>query len=417
MAKRRGNNEGSVMKRKKCPNCSKVASSAREDNLKICKNCGEALPKEGIWMTQTTIGVNPSNGKPIRKSFYGKTRKEAVDKMNKVLNDLSEGSYSEPTIITLEKWLKDWLSGRKPHISESTWITYETKIRVHIIPELGSLKLKDLKTRDIQKLLNDKFENGRTDGKGGLSPRSVKYIYQTLNTALQQAKKERIINYNPAEAVELPKGENKEMKTLSVDELKIFLETAKSSPLYPAFILVFYTGLRRGELLGLSWSDINFNNGTLTVRKQLVKGKKYKDTKTPKSRRTITLHKDAIEVLKNHKKKQNEIKLILGQTYQDNGFVFCTDDGKPLDPDNFSKHFQRILKRAGIPKSRFHNTRHTFATLALEAGVELKTVQEILGHSSISITGDIYSHVTAKMQEEAANKVGGVMADCIKNNS
>lgn len=385
MAKRRGNGEGSIYKR-----------------------------KDGSWMASISAGIDPATGKTKRKTFYGKTRKEAAEKMNKTLHEIKTGSYIELATVTLEQWLTDWLNGRKPHIAESSWNAYDTMIRVHIIPALGKVKLKDLKTRDIQNLLNDKFENGRSDGKGGLSPRSVKYIYQTLNSALRQAVRERLLSYNVTEAAELPKQEAKEMTTLSTEDLTKFLEAAKESPQYTAFLLEFYTGLRRGELLGLRWKDIDFKKGTLTVRQQLVKGKKIKDTKTSKSKRTITLYKDALEALKTHKKKQNEIKLMLGPNYQDNDLVFCTQEGKPLDPDNFTKQFQRLLKKAGIPKTRFHDTRHTFATLSLEAGVPLKTVQEILGHSTISITGDIYSHVTPKMHEEAANKMGGVLAGCMK---
>ena len=386
-----------------------------ENNLKTCKHCGTALPKQGIWMSQATIGFDPTSGKPKRRSFYGKTRIEAFDKMNKALYELNTGNYCEPATITLGKWLNDWLEGRKPHIEEETYQGYETQIRVHITPAIGKIKLKDLKTRDIQKLLNDKFKKGRVDGKGGLSPRSVKYIHQTLNTSLNQAVRERIISHNPAEAVELPKKEGREIKTLSTEELKKFFQAAEESPWYTAFLLEFYTGLRRGELLGLRWQDLDFDQGLLKVRQRLSKYKIIKvGTKTPNAKRAITLHTDIMEVLKKHQFQQNEMKQLLGPAYQDNDLIFCNGKGSPLHPDSFTKHYQRFLEKAGLTKTTFHNARHTFATLALESGVGIKTVQEILGHSSISITGDIYSHVTKKMNDDAANKMSRVITGCLE---
>ena len=208
---------------------------------------------DGRWVAMITTGINPATGKPKRKAFYGKTRPEVVKKMNEALVDLEKGTYIEPATITLEKWLNDWLEGRKPHLAENTFNDYEKFIRVHINPTLGKVKLKNLKTREIQKLLNDKFQNGRADGKGGLSPRSVKYIYQTLNASLRQAVKERVIPFNPAEHCELPRQQKKEMRVFTMDELARFLKTAQEiSPHFTAFYLDIGSGLRRGELLGLT---------------------------------------------------------------------------------------------------------------------------------------------------------------------
>lgn len=365
--------------------------------------------KDGLWMAQATVGINPQTGKPRRKTFYGKTRREVAEKLNAVLHEIQQGSYIEPSQVTVEQWLTDWLEGRKPHIEESTWSSYEVMTRCHITPTLGKVKLKDLRTRDIQALLNDKLTED-------LSPRTVKYIYTTLNMALKQAAKERLIAYNPAEGTELPKQTKKEMKTLTRQEVAQFLQVAKESRHYPAFLLELAAGLRRGELLAVKWETIDFSKRTLSIKEQLVRAKeglKFKGLKTVKSRRTLTLPSDIIEMLRIHKKRQAELKLMLGPAYEDNDLLFCTEDGKPLDPKNFVRHFKGLLKKAGLDV-RFHDLRHTFATLSLEAGIPVKTVQDMLGHTTSAMVMDVYGHVTQDMHEAAAATIGEVLAECIK---
>ena len=385
--------------------------------------------KDGTWIAQVTVGIKP-NGSPNRRTFTGKSRPEVVKKMNEVLVELDKGTYIEPAKVTLEKWLTDWLEGRKPHIAENTWNAYDTMIRIHITPELGKVKLKNLKTREIQKLLNEKFT-------GGLSPRSVKYIYQTLNAALRQAVKERVIAFNPAEHCELPRQERKEMRVLNVKELGIFFETAQeTSPHFVALYLDVTTGLRRGELLGLTWDCVDLKEGIITVKQQVTiskeKGPVLTGLKTEKSRRKIKLDTDTLGLLKFHQKRQENKQKMLGDEYQDNGLVFAMDDGKPINPRTFTKHFEGIIEKHNnkveqtgkekklpsekieamkLPKTRLHDLRHLHATLALESGIDLKTVSSNLGHASISITADVYGHVTEKMKDDAATKIGAAVAD------
>ena len=373
--------------------------------------------KNNRWVAQATVGINP-DGKAKRKSFYGKNRKEAVEKMQTALSEVREGTYSEPTKETVEAWLNKWIEGRKPHITYNTYIAYYRVINCHINPAIGKVKLKDLKARDIQSLINEKFENGRRDGKGGLSPRMVKYINQTLRTALEQAIKERIIKFNPTDGVELPKSRTEEMQTLSRQEIGKLLKAAEGTQNYNAYMLALGTGLRRGEVLGLQWKDIDFKEKSLTVRRQLTStenGVKHDlPLKTEKAKRTIFLSDEVIEALKNQKKQQNEHRLLLGEDYQDHDLVFCKADGSPISPRVFLEHFEKHLKDAEVKHIRFHDLRHTFATLSLESGVELKTVSEMLGHSTISITGDIYSHVTDKMRMKAADTMSGILQEAIK---
>lgn len=376
--------------------------------------------KDGRWVAQATVGIDRQTGRPKRKTIYGKTRQEVAKKLTKILHEVQTGNYIEPSSITVKKWFEDWLEGRRPHIEEKTYLGHELMIRRHIVPALGAMKLKDVRTRDIQNLLNEKLASG-------LSVRTVKYIYTTLNMGFKQAVRERLITFNPAdsEAVELPKDREKERVMPAREEMAKFLATARRhSKHYAAFVLELATGLRRGELLALRRTSIDFKKKLLMVREQLVrssKGLEFKDyLKTKKSRRVIRLPDNVLAVLEAHIKEQDrwkaELRLRVGgekafkEIYQENDLLFCTDEGKPLDPDNFTRHFKMLLKKAGLMDIRFHDLRHIFATWALEDGLPVKIVQDIMGHTTSKMLMDIYAHTTADMQEEAAQRIGGVMA-------
>ncbi len=374
---------------------------------------------DGTWVSQITTGYHPTTGKPKRRTFYGKTKAEVIKRKNNALVELEKGNYNEPTKITLGEWIREWLNDRKPHLAESTYDVYEMLIRIHIEPTLGRVKLQSLQTRRIQKLLNEKFVNGRVDGKGGLSSRTISFIHQALNGCLNQAVRERIIQFNPAEHCELPKQDYKESDVFSWGQLETFLKMAQEkSPHFAAFYLDIATGLRRGELLGLRWDDIDFANNSISVYRQLVRSKTegliFKGLKTKKSKRTIKVDNSVIGVLKMHKTRQNKQKLSLGEIYKDSNLVFCTEFGSPLEPRNFYRHFCLLIEKANLPHTRLHDLRHLYATIALESGVDLKTVSSALGHSSIRLTGDIYAHVTDKMQSKSAVRVGTAIANCSK---
>ncbi len=369
--------------------------------------------KDGRWCGQVTVGQDPKTGKLKRKYIYGDTRKEVARKMTELLHKVNRGTYIKPSNMTVKEWLDKWLKGRKPHLAENSWRTYEMMKRCHIVPILGNVKLKDLTTRQIQDLINEKMVNGRIKGEGGLSPRTVIYIYTTLHAALNQAVKEKILPYNVAEPVEVPKQKKKEIKPYDKDQVNKLLNTAKNTFYYTPLFLELSTGLRRGELIGLKWRDLNFENQILFIKRQLIRtqedGLIFKDPKTEDSVREIKLNDKVIAELKSHKIKQNENKLYMGEKYQDHNLLFCQENGKPLNPRNFMKGFKDIIKKAGLPDIRFHDLRHGFATLSLENGVPAKTIQDILGHSTISTTLDTYSHVTEEMQEDAANIIGQIL--------
>ncbi len=365
---------------------------------------------DGTWTAQITTGHDPKTGKLKRRTFYGKTRSEVAQKMAKTVNEVNNGSYVEPSNITLEQWLYDWLKS-KVNIEDETRKIYEKNIELHIAPVLGKMKLKDIRHRDIQAFIREKSLNGRLDGKGGLAPKMVKNIFRTLFSALKQAHKERLTIYNEAEEVELPKVKKKEIKTLSVEEVSKFLSFIKEHPNYVAIRLDLFCGLRRGELLGLRWKDIDLKKGIIKINQQIVTSKRIKNLKTASSKRTITLYGNIIDLLKEHKSKQNEVKLLLGTSYKKElDLVFCHGDGSPLSPKVFYNQYKTLLDRAGLESISLHALRHTAATLMLEAGIPAKTVQEILGHSSISTTLDVYGHVTPKMQNDAAQKMNEIIS-------
>lgn len=386
MARKRGNNEGTISRR-----------------------------KDGTWCAAATVG-RKEDGRPKRVFFYGKTRQEVADKLCNALNDLRRGTFVEPGKLTVAEWLDIWLTEyKRPSIRPTTYDSYEMIVRCHLKPAIGSLKLKELRPEHLQRLYNEK-------AKGGLSNTSVRYIHAVIHQALEQAVKNQLVVRNVSEATTLPMPKKKEIRPLTLDQVKRLFQAVEEERLFPAIYLELNTGLRRGELLALRWRDIDLKVGTLSVRQGLVRvGNRdakegeprtkliFQEPKTAPSRRTIPIPEDALAELKRWRAKQAQEKLLLGEAYQDNGLVFCTEDGKPIEPRNFTRRFEAMLKRANLPRIRFHDARHTFATILLELGEHPKVVQQILGHSRIAMTLDIYSHVSLDMERRATARLNEVL--------
>lgn len=365
---------------------------------------------DGLWTAQIIVGYDLKTGKPKRKSFYGKTRQEVANKLAEVIQELNTGTFIEPSKITFGEWLDKWLvEYKKSQIKPTTYESYEVIINTHIKPALGNIPLAKLQPHMLQAFYNDRLESG-------LSTRRVHYCHTIIHQALKQSVKEGLLPRNVAEATSPPAIKNKQMRPLSEDELMKFLDVAKDDRLYAAYVVAATTGLRRGELLGLCWDCVDLEQGIIVVKRQLVPLKKKglileETTKTKSGKRTVVLPEDTIRELKTHRKRQAQEKLLLGEAYQDHNLVFCTEKGTPLDPRNFTRHFKRLLKKAGLPTDiRLHDLRHTYATLLLKRGVPAKIVQELLGHSSITITLDLYSHVTLEMQKLAVESLNGLLS-------
>jgi integrase len=372
----------------------------------------------GTWTGQITIGTDPETGKLKRMSFSGKTRKEVKDKMTAAMADMQRGTFVEPNDLTIEQWLNMWLYDyMKPHLRPSTWSSYEMIIRLYITPRIGTIFLKNLQPEQLQLFYNDLLESGRADGKGGLSNKTVREVHSVIHGALKQAVKNNLVIRNAAEATAPPRKIKHEMQTIDADQVVQFLNCARNDRLYAAFLLEFNTGIRRGELLGLQWKDVDLETGTISICRSLVriynKGKtelSFQEPKTAAAKRTLPITAEVVAALKNHKKQQIEERLAFGSEYEDNDLVFCSPKGTPLDPRSFTRHFDTLLNKAGLPHIRFHDARHTVATLLLEQNEHPRVVQELLGHSDISTTLGTYSHVSSDLKRKAAEKLSAVLA-------
>ena len=378
MAKRRANGEGSIRKR-----------------------------KDGRWEGRYTAGHNPATGKQIFKNVLGKTQAEVREKLKKALLECERIDYTKTGQYTVGIWMDAWYENvAQIKVRASSHQTYKGYIEHHIKPYIGTIPLEKLTTMDLQKLYRKLLTKGRVDRieakdqPKGLSAKTVRNINQVISSAMDLAVTQKIILINPTKACELPKVEHKEMQTIPMEQLEAFLKEARETGVYEMYYIALATGLRRGELLGLKWQDIDWKNGIIKVRRQVarVDGEIMEaPLKTKNSYRAVSISQQAIEVLKTQKEKTND------------QYVFPSPNGGPISPDSVNNMLKRVLARAGIPKVRFHDLRHTFATIALQNGVDIKTVSGMLGHFSAGFTLDTYAHVTTSAQKEAAKTMGQVL--------
>lgn len=366
--------------------------------------------KDGRWAGE--VSYISQNGEERRKFFYGKSQQEILDKIKKFNAEVEGNRVIEPQKLKVGEWLLEWLElYKKPHIRPKTYEQYEAIIRVHINPQIGKQKLQQLQSRHIQRIYHA-LANQK------LSPRTIYLVHLVLRMALDQAVKERIIHENPVRATIPPKVKKKTAEVLSIEEQDAFLKALKGERLAPIFLFLITTGVRRGEALGLKWSDIVIDmdgNMTAHIRRSVVRAKDpegefntklfIEDTKTEKSKREIPLLEFTAKVLKAHKVQQNKEKLKAGSEWEDSGFVFSTRFGGVIEPSVLYREFRRILKKAGLEGVKIHTLRHTFATRLLELGTHPKVVQELLGHEDISTTLNIYSHVSPEIKRRAAEKL------------
>lgn len=384
--------------------------------------------KNGKWRASITIGKDPITGRQKKQWFYGKSEKEVREKKLKALAQIQNGDYIEPSKITLEQWLHTWLwDYKKMKIQATTFESYEYVIRIHINPTLGKNQLNKLRAEDLQKLYNSKLKCGRLDGEGGLSNRSVKYIHTIMVQALTQAVKSGLLIKNIAEATDPPKLVKKEMRVLSIEEQEMFISAIENERLRALFILAPNCGAREGEILALKWDDIDFEKNKIRIDETIKRVKTFdasknktelvlKTPKTSSSNRNIDIPPLVMQELHQHKIRQNEEKLKAGQLYKDNNLVFCTDLGNPIDVSNLMRVYKRILKRSGIDIRgvTFHTLRHVYGSRLNDLDVNPKTIQSLMGHSSIKTTMDIYVHPSEEKQKEAANKMNTLFGKLLK---
>jgi len=365
------------------------------------------------WVAVIDIG-HDEGGRRHQRWYSGfKTKRAATEKLTELLASLQSGAYVEPSKRTLAAFLREWVESIRASVRPSTWAAYRMLAEVHVVPALGMVPLQHLTAAQLNALYADLLAKGRRDGKGGLSPRTVQYVHVTAHKALADAVRWQLIPRNVADQATPPRPQAKEPKAWSADVLRSFLAHVEGDRLYAAYLLAATTGLRRGEVLGLRWRDVDMAGGRLAVVQTLLQvcnEVALGTPKTAKGRRSVALDERTVSVLKAHRKAALEDRLILGLGTPDTeALVFTAPDGAPVNPESFSDHFGRLVKAAGLPRIRFHDLRHTHATLALQAGVHPKVVSERLGHATVSITLDTYSHAIPAMQEEAAERVAALV--------
>ena len=380
MAKKRANGEGNIRKR-----------------------------KDGRWEGRYTAGYDSKTGKRLIKNVLGKTQAEVKGKLKKALEETNGLDVSKAADeYTVASWLRTWYElYAKPNIRTATANRYELIIETYTIPRIGNIKLKKLTTRHLQKLYKELLESGRIhivkNQDKGLSTTTVHSVHLMLHCALDRAVKERLIPRNPCEDCIVPKLRKLEMKILPPEDMKTYLNAAEARGLLPMFYLELVSGLRKGELVALRWDDLDTQNRTISVSKQYIKNPNGELTlsrpKTETSVRQVSIPQTAVDLLIQEHEK-----------HPDNPYLFPSPvTGEMYYPDSVVNLHKKILKDAGLEYIRFHDLRHTFATTALQNGVDIKTVSSMLGHYDAGFTLRTYTHATRQKQDEAAATMGAFM--------
>jgi len=343
-----------------------------------------------------------------RKYVYGGSREEVRRKLGAAIHALETGTLSDARGLSVGEFLDQWSAEVvKPNVRPWTFAGYEVHVRLHLKPTIGSVPLDKLTPMHVQQLMNRKIAEG-------LKPKSVRYIRGTLRTALNHGVRWGLITRNAAALVASPRVERYEVKPFTPEEARTFLLSLKGDRLEALYSVALTMGLRQGEALGLRWQDVDLELGYLRVSKQLqrIDGQlQLVEPKTSRSRRSLAMPASIVAGLREHQTRQNNEKRLAGDRWTDGGFVFATPEGNPLDGTAISKQFHHHLERVGLGQRRFHDLRHSCATLLLVQGVSPRVVMEVLGHSQIGLTMNTYSHVIPELRREAADRMDHLLRD------
>ena len=364
--------------------------------------------KDGRWEGRYTAGYDPNTGKRINKNVLGRTQAEVKQKLAKAMAEIQQIDVSRSDDYTVATWLKTWYNlYAQPNVRISTANRYELMINTYTIPRIGNVKLSKLTSRQLQKLYKDLLDHGRVrrgrNEAPGLSSTTVHSVHLMLHCAFERAVKERLIPRNPTDDCIAPKVRKVEMKILPLEHMKAYLDAAQARGLLPMFYLELVSGLRKGELVALLWSDLDIDDRTISVSKQYVRNpdgtRTLSQPKTDTSIRMVSIPQTAVDLLvQEHEKHPN------------NPYMFPSPvTGEMYHPDSVVKFHEKLLKDAGLEHINFHGLRHTFATMALQNGVDIKTVSNMLGHYDAGFTLRTYTHATRQKQDEAAQTMGRFM--------
>lgn len=359
---------------------------------------------DGRWEGRYTIGFDPITGKQRQKSVYGKTQKEVRQKLTRIASEIDEGIYVEPNSMILSEWLRVWLRDYIGNVKPATVVSYTEHVKLNIIPYIGNTQLNKLSPAMVQAMYN------KLQREKGLSAKTIKNVHGVLHRSLHQAQKLDYIRRNPLDAVTLPRIEKVQIKPMEDDELVRFLNAIKGNPYEYVFFVTVFTGLREGEILGLTWDCVNFDQNTLFINKQhgkVKRGKEYVFSSLKNDKpRTIMVADGVMDVLRKQKAQQDHWEELAGNCWNNSdNLVFTTELGRYLSNQTVYLAFKKVVKSLGMDKVRFHDLRHTFAVNSLKAGDDIKTVQENLGHHTAAFTLDVYAHVTSGMKRDSANRM------------
>ncbi len=349
----------------------------------------------GRWVMQVWLGDK-------YKQTYVKSQKEGIEKLRKAQLELEQGTFADGPQQTVKQYLEYWLEEvHKPNIRLSSYVKYQKLIQTYIIPSLGNIKLQKLTPQHVLSLYRKKE-------KDGLKPKTIGSIHGVLHKALDNAVRWNWVSQNVCDKVSPPRVVKPDIKPLTMEQAEKLLDVVRGHRLEAILTMAITTGMRRGELLALRWLDVDLENGIVQIKHTVdfipKHGYVESEPKTKASKRTILLPSVALEALKQHRIQQLEMRLKVGNTWQDLNLVFTGLHGGYFNPRYLPKLFEKALVEAGLPHIRFHDLRHSAATLLLSMGVDMKVIQEILGHSNMAMTADIYSHVSLAMQKTAMDK-------------
>lgn len=373
--------------------------------------------KKVLWYVVIDIGRD-ANGKR-RQKWYGSfpTRRDADAARAALVHSHHSGTLVIPSSATLENWVRErWLPTMRTQVKPSTWSSYARNCDLHLLPRLGHVQLRRLTPTLITATYTELLANGRRNGdRAGLSPKTVRYLHSTLHKALTDAVDAGLLASNPAQRARPPKPgrtSHQELRSWTPAQLRAFLELTAGDRLGAAWHLAAMTGMRRGEVLGLRWADLDVNGSRLSVRHTIISVDYEICSSSPKAHkaRVIDLDPRTIELLEAHRERQRAERTEWGTGYLDGDLVFARENGTPLQPDSFSHAFQRLIADSSLPRIRLHDLRHTHASIALAAGVPIKVVSERLGHESPAFTLKQYAHALPGMQAEAAARIADLVA-------
>jgi integrase len=356
----------------------------------------------GSYTVVIYLGRDPETGKRryLWRSIKG-TKRDAEALLTRLLAKHDTGTDLLPSKLTVEQFSEEWLKTLKKKVKPRTHARYCELLRIHIVPHIGAVELKKLKPLHIERLLLRCRQKG-------LSERTLLHVFRVLHTALVQAVQWQLVERNVAQAVQPPKPEKNEMDAVTPEDADRILAAAADTEIEVPVTIALGTGMRLGEVLGLRWSDIDFKSESLRVRQTLNVDRTFGTPKSYRSRRSIPLPKFLLKVLKTQRARLSELRLMAGSAWQDHDLVASRADGSPMDPRRVSRLFTALAKESGYDFT-FHGLRHAYASLMLASGIDLKVTSDLLGHSTIGITADLYTHVTERLHKEAAERLDALL--------